>query len=306
MNKKEKYKLLCKENPIPLFSQWYWLDSVCGKDDWDVIILENGNEILATIPYSISIDEFGNKVIQKIPLTQNNGAFIFYRKDIEKYETRLSFEMKVINLVIDEIEKLPIKKYRQYYHYNFTNWLPFYWRGYKQTTRYTYVIDKNKTIDEIYKGFDGQIRKALKKAEKSLEVKENLDSKIFYSLVEKTYSRQNIKIPFGYDTLKNIYKNLEENNSLKIFYAVDKEKNIHSAVLMGIDQESVYYLISGTDEKFRNSQALTLLIYQGILLAIKENKKFDFEGSMKKNIEIFFRKFGAEQKQYFDISKEYL
>ena len=206
MNKKEKYKLLCKENPIPLFSQWYWLDSVCGKDDWDVIILENGNEILATIPYSISIDEFGNKVIQKIPLTQNNGAFIFYRKDIEKYETRLSFEMKVINLVIDEIEKLPIKKYRQYYHYNFTNWLPFYWRGYKQTTRYTYVIDKNKTIDEIYKGFDGQIRKALKKAEKSLEVKENLDSKIFYSLVEKTYSRQNIKIPFGYDTLKNIYK----------------------------------------------------------------------------------------------------
>lgn len=306
MNKKEKYKLLCKENPIPLFSQWYWLDSVCGKDDWDVIILENRNEILATIPYSISIDEFGNKVIQKIPLTQNNGAFIFYRKDIEKYETRLSFEMKVINLVIDEIEKLPIKKYRQYYHYNFTNWLPFYWRGYKQTTRYTYVIDKNKTIDEIYKGFDGQIRKALKKAEKSLEVKENLDSKIFYSLVEKTYSRQNIKIPFGYDTLKNIYKNLEENNSLKIFYAVDKEKNIHSAVLMGIDQESVYYLISGTDEKFRNSQALTLLIYQGILLAIKENKKFDFEGSMKKNIEIFFRKFGAEQKQYFDISKEYL
>jgi hypothetical protein len=305
MNKKEKYKLLCKENPIPLFSQWYWLDSVCGKDDWDVIILENGNEILATIPYSISIDEFGNKVIQKIPLTQNNGAFIFYRKDIEKYETRLSFEMKVINLVIDEIEKLPIKKYRQYYHYNFTNWLPFYWRGYKQTTRYTYVIDKNKTIDEIYKGFDGQIRKALKKAEKSLEVKENLDSKIFYSLVEKTYSRQNIKIPFGYDTLKNIYKNLEENNSLKIFYAVDKEKNIHSAVLMGIDQESVYYLISGTDEKFRNSQALTLLIYQGILLAIKENKKFDFEGSMKKNIEIFFRKFGAEQKQYFDISKNF-
>lgn len=305
MNKKEKYKLLCKENPIPLFSQWYWLDSVCGKDDWDVIILENGNEVLATIPYSISIDEFGNKVIQKIPLTQNNGAFIFYRKDIEKYETRLSFEMKVINLVIDEIEKLPIKKYRQYYHYNFTNWLPFYWRGYKQTTRYTYVIDKNKTIDEIYKGFDGQIRKALKKAEKSLEVKENLDSKIFYSLVEKTYSRQNIKIPFGYDTLKNIYKNLEENNSLKIFYAVDKEKNIHSAVLMGIDQESVYYLISGTDEKFRNSQALTLLIYQGILLAIKENKKFDFEGSMKKNIEIFFRKFGAEQKQYFDISKNF-
>lgn len=305
MNKKEKYKLLCKENPIPLFSQWYWLDSICGENNWDVIIIENGNEVLATIPYSISVDEFGNKTIQKIPLTQNNGAFIFYRKDIQKYETRLSFEMKVIDLIIDEIEKLPIKKYRQYYHYNFTNWLPFYWRGYKQTTRYTYVIDKNKTIDEIYKNFDGQIRKGLKKAEKNLEIKEDLDSKTFYDLVERTYFRQNMKVPFEYETLKKIYKNLEENNSLKVFYAIDKEGNIHSATLMGIDKESVYYLISGTDERFRDSQALTLLIYQGILLAIRENKKFDFEGSMKKNIEIFFRKFGAEQKQYFDISKEY-
>lgn len=305
MNKREKYKLLCKENPIPLFSQWYWLDSICGENNWDVIIIENGNEVLATIPYSISVDEFGNKIVQKIPLTQNNGAFIFYRKDIQKYETRLSFEMKVIDLIIDEIEKLPIRKYRQYYHYNFTNWLPFYWRGYKQTTRYTYVIDKNKTIDEIYKNFDGQIRKGLKKAEKNLEIKENLDSKTFYDLVERTYFRQNMKVPFEYETLKKIYKNLEENNSLKVFYAIDKESNIHSATLMGIDKESVYYLISGTDERFRDSQALTLLIYQGILLAIRENKKFDFEGSMKKNIEIFFRKFGAEQKQYFDISKEY-
>lgn len=305
MNKREKYKLLCKENPIPLFSQWYWLDSICGENNWDVIIIENGNEVLATIPYSISVDEFGNKIVQKIPLTQNNGAFIFYRKDIRKYETRLSFEMKVIDLIIDEIEKLPIRKYRQYYHYNFTNWLPFYWRGYKQTTRYTYVIDKNKTIDEIYKNFDGQIRKGLKKAEKNLEIKENLDSKTFYDLVERTYFRQNMKVPFEYETLKKIYKNLEENNSLKVFYAIDKEGNIHSATLMGIDKESVYYLISGTDERFRDSQALTLLIYQGILLAIRENKKFDFEGSMKKNIEIFFRKFGAEQKQYFDISKEY-
>lgn len=305
MNKREKYKLLCKENPIPLFSQWYWLDSICGENNWDVIIIENGNEVLATIPYSISVDEFGNKIVQKIPLTQNNGAFIFYRKDIQKYETRLSFEMKVIDLIIDEIEKLPIRKYRQYYHYNFTNWLPFYWRGYKQTTRYTYVIDKNKTIDEIYKNFDGQIRKGLKKAEKNLEIKENLDSKTFYDLVERTYFRQNMKVPFEYETLKKIYKNLEENNSLKVFYAIDKEGNIHSATLMGIDKESVYYLISGTDERFRDSQALTLLIYQGILLAIRENKKFDFEGSMKKNIEIFFRKFGAEQKQYFDISKEY-
>lgn len=305
MNKKEKYKLLCQDNPIPLFSQWHWLDSVCGENNWDVIIIENDNEVLATMPYSITLDDDKNEIIQKIPLTQNNGIYIFYRKNLQKYEKKISFEMKIIDLVIDEVEKLSVKKYRQYYHYNFTNWLPFYWRGYKQTTRYTYVIDQNISLEEIYENFDGKVRTAIKKAEKHLAVREGLDYRDFYKLLEETYFRQDMKVPFDLTLLERIYKNLEKRNLLKILYAIDSQGNIHSAVLLAEDEEAIYYLMSGTNNDFRNSEGLTLLIYQGIILANTKNKKFDFEGSMKKNIELLFRRFGAEQKPYFDISKEY-
>ena len=28
----------------------------------------------------------------------------------------------------------------QNFHYGITDWLPFYWEGYRQTTRYTYML----------------------------------------------------------------------------------------------------------------------------------------------------------------------
>ena len=42
---KEKYKELCKANDVPLFSQYYWLDAVCGSNNWDVIVVEENDYI---------------------------------------------------------------------------------------------------------------------------------------------------------------------------------------------------------------------------------------------------------------------
>ena len=303
MEQKEKYKILCENNSIPLFAQYYWLDSIC-ENNWDVIIIEENGEILGTMPYMITYEN-GEKIVQKISLTQNNGIYFFYREKLKQSDKKMSFEIKVTDLIIDEIEKLGLKKYRQYFHYNFTNWLPFYWRGYSQTTRYTYIIDKEITRDEVWSNFNGNIRTSINKAKKILNVKEKIECEEFYKLVEKTYLRQNLNTPFELKTLRRIYKNLSSHNALKTLYAIDEKNNIHAAALFGIDSESVYYLMSGSDEKFRDSQALTLLIYEGILYAKSVNKKFDFEGSMKKNIEVSFRRFGAIQKPYFDISKNF-
>ena len=299
MEQKEKYKNLCENNSIPLFAQYYWLDSIC-ENNWDVIIIEENGEVLGTMPYMITYED-GEKIVQKIPLTQNNGIHFFYREKLKKSDKKISFT----DLIIDEIEKLGLKRYRQYFHYSFTNWLPFYWRGYSQTTRYTYIIDKEISEEEVWHNFNGNIRTSVNKAKRILNIKEEIEYEEFYKLVEKTYLRQDLKIPFDIETLKRIYKNLNSHNALKTLYAVDEQNNIHAAALFCSDKESVYYLMSGSDEKFRDSQALTLLIYEGILYAKSMNKKFDFEGSMKKNIEVSFRRFGAIQKPYFDISKNF-
>lgn len=300
---KQKYIELCKTKDIPLFSQYFWMDAVCGEDNWDVIIIQEKDNILGTLVYYLNNNN-GEYEIRKAPLTQNNGIIYFYPEGL-KYDRILAFENKVADAIINQLEKLDIKRYRQYYHYKFTNWLPFYWRDYKQTTRYTYVISDTSSLDDIYNGFNGNIRKNLRKSQKLVQVKSGMSAKDFYDINVKTYSRQKLEIPYTFDLFNSLYSNLKENNCLEIYYTVDKYNNIHSAALFAYDSDSVYYLMSGSIEEFRNSQSLTLLIYEGIKLAHRLGKKFDFEGSMKKNIEAYFRQFGAIQKQYYDISKEF-
>lgn len=297
----EKYRQFSEsEKTIPLFSKSWWMDAVC-EDDWDVILIEENKQIIASMPYYFH-EKNGTKEIRKAPLTQNNGIWMKYPRD-QKYVSKLSYEEKIMNLVIDEIEKMNLQKYQQYFHYSKTNWLPFFWRGYSQTTRYTYIISDTSDLDDIYKNFETGTRRQIRNAAQNLEVKEDLAIDEFYSLNKLTYDRQNMEIPYSFELVSRIDEICSKKNARKILYCMDEHNRIHSAAYFVWDDDSVYYLMSGSDPSLRSSQALTLLLYEGIKLANSLGKKFDFEGSMKKNIEHHFRKFGALQVPYHNIYK---
>ena len=302
-DRKEKYIQLCHDNNIPLFSQYFWLDAVCGEENWDVILVEQDGNVLASLPYFLNPIQ-GRFEIRKAPLTQNNGVFFYYPQGI-KYDRKIAFEHKVLEMIINEIESLDIVSYRQYFHYSFENWLPFYWRGFSQSTRYTYVIEDTSDLDEIYSNLNGNVRKHIKKAKEIVTVVDDISYEEFYDLNKQTYERQGLDIPYSFELFEKLYENLYRKNAVSILSAKDREGVIRSSVFYAYDNTSVYYLMSGSDEKYRSSQSLTLLIYEGIKLANQLGKKFDFEGSMKKNIEKFFRQFGAIQKPYFDIRKDF-
>jgi hypothetical protein len=301
---KERYIDLCKsEKSIPIFSQNWWMDAVCGRENWDVAIVEENGKVIGSHPFYLKASESG-LTIQKAPLTQNNGIWIYYPEDI-KYEKRLSYEKKIMNNIIDQIENLELESYRQYFYYSVENWLPYHWRGYNQTTRYTYVIEDTSDLEMVENSFNSNIRNYIRKAGREVDVLDDMSIEDFFNLNKMTFLRQGMDIPYSLDTLKKIDGECRDRNLRKILYAVDKYNNIHSAAYFAWDNNAVYYLMSGSDPNFRSSQSLTLLIYEGIKLASLLNRKFDFEGSMKENIENFFRQFGATQKPYHNISKTF-
>jgi len=65
-----------------------------------------------------------------------------------------------------------------------TNWLPFYWKGFSQTTRYTYRIEDLKNSDEIWAGLQQNIRTDIKKAanRENLKIRDDLPLSDFYAL----------------------------------------------------------------------------------------------------------------------------
>ena len=65
----------------------------------------------------------------------------------------------------------------------------------------------------------------------------------------------------------------------------------------------MYYLTSGVDQKYKSTGLISLLIWEAIKLAAKMKLSFDFEGSMNKTIEPFFRSFNPEVQHYYNVTR---
>lgn len=300
MTDKENYREFCKiETNIPIFSKDWWLDSVCGKDNWDVALVKKEGTIIASMPYYEFKKGIFN-VISMPKLTQTMGPYIKYPQN-QKYGKKLSFEKKVM---FELIEKLPKNDYFcQNFHYSITNWLPFYWKEYKQTTRYTYVIEDLNNLNQVYANFHKSNRKLINKASKNLQVYTDNNIELFYKINQMSFKRQNTIIPYSLEYVKRIDQYCKEFDARTILFAKDKQNNIHGVMYIIYDNLSLYCLMGGGDPKFRSSGAKNLINVEAMKLASQKKIKFDFEGSMMENVENFYRQFSAVQKPYFQITK---
>ena len=296
---KEKYRLFCEQQKtISIFSRAWWLDAVAGET-WDVCLVENGEEILASMPY-IKKKRYGFTLLSHPPLTQNLGPWL--KSSQTKYSKMLSQHKDWMQALIDQLPKYD--HYNQNWHYSQTNWLPFYWRGFEQTTRYTYVIDDLSDLDNIWCGLNENIRREIRKAKKraGIVVSSELPIEDFVDLNELTFSRQDMSMPYSKAFVMGLIKQAEKHNCCKWFIGQDAESRNHAGVLIIWDQESAYYLLGGGNPDLRNSGATSLCMWEAIKFASTVTKRFDFEGSMIESVERFFRAFGAVQKPFMTVT----
>ncbi len=299
MSKKQYREFCLKEKSIPIFSRSWWLDTVCGENGWDVCLIDNGNEITASMPY-FTRKKYGLTYLTMPPFTQTLGPYIKYPEE-QKYEKRLAHEKKLMTRLIEKLP--PFAYFNQNFNYTITNWLPFYWKGFHQTTRYTYIINNLQDREQLWKNVSESTRRQVRKAEKkvAVETTDNIDQ--FYEINKMTFKRQDLSVPYTLESIQKLDQACKNNNSRKIFLASDSENKIHAALYLVWDERSAYYLIGGGDPELRNSGAASLLMWEAILFSSGVTEKFDFEGSMLESVERFFRSFGAQQKPYFRISK---
>lgn len=297
---KTTYRKRClSDECIPLFQKDCWLDITAGDENWDVVVVEKNRECFASFVYYM-IHKDNKKIITMPRLTQNMGLYISYPAN-QKYESKLAYEKKMMNKIISKMPNFD--SFVQNFHYSVTNWLPFFWAGFQQTTRYTYVIEDTKDIDEMWKNLNNNTRTDIRKAQKYVKVVNSNDIKAFYELNNKTFIRQGIKNSSSFEFVEKLDMDCQKRNCKKILMAIDSDGNVHSAGYFVWDEQSVYYLMGGIDPNFTKSASMSLVIWEGIKLASSMGKKFDFEGSVVESIEAFFRGFGAIQKPYFQLRR---
>lgn len=280
-----------------IFQQPWWLEAV-APGQWNVIEVKQGDRIMAALPYIIQ-KKFGLTLLMMPPLTQVLGPWIADMPG--KYATRLSKEKDLMNNLIEQLP--PFDYFKQNFHCSVDNWLPFYWKSFKQTTRYTYVIEDLTDLDRIWKDFTGSTRREIRKAEKQVSVQKDNEPELIWGLHRLTLNRKNASTGEDFELFSRIFKASTSRNQGQLFVARDVRENIHAALFLIWDQHSAYYLMGGASDQFRTSGAQSLLMWEAIKFASDKTERFDFEGSMLEPVERFFRGFGARQKPYFQITK---
>jgi hypothetical protein len=303
MTKKQRYIIFCDEHPeIPLFMQAWWLDAVCIEEKtWDVLLCEENGKIVGAMPYHL-LKKWGFKTIIQPQLTQYNGIWIDYPKD-QKLHKRYSFEKRVMDNLIDQLENQKWDFYSQNFHYSFKNWQPFYWREFRQTTRYTYRINDLSDLEKVFENFSYAKQKHIKKENDDLQIEFSLSANDFFVFHKDCLKQKNVAIEYSQKLFLSFYNETDKRKQGKIISLKDKNNNLHSALFFVWDKNSAYALISAINPQFKSDGASTKIFWETIKFVSDKTKAFDFEGSMIKGVAQSFQQFGAEQVSYFNISK---
>ena len=298
---KERYRRWCESEPlIPIFSQPWWLDAVCTDGTWDVIVIEEKGVIVATLPlYIRQRGPFSSITMPR--LTPTLGPYITCPSDISHWK-RLSWEMKILDAMIRQMPRTD--RIVICCHYKFTNWLPFYWAGYKQQTAYTYMLPDLSDLDRVFAGFASSRKRNIRRAQKLVRVGYEMSPEAFYEHRERTLRKKGRKTSYSFELLSRIYYAAYARGAGRvIIHAEDSAGRLHAALFVVWAPEGAYNLISTIDPNHRDSGAGSLLFHDVIRYVASFTNRFDFEGSMIESVEGSYRRFGSLQTPYFILTK---
>lgn len=276
---------------LPLYFQPLWLDAAAGAEHWDAVMArDRGGHATGVWVYCLR-KTFGIARIVMPPYTPYAGPLLFYPHNLERRESRYAFEKKVLGKLLDQLP--PVALYYQEWHPGVQNWLPAYWRGYRQTTHYTYLLPDLRNWTAIFEHFRSNVRTWIRKAEASVRVIESDNLAALFQLCEHSLRRQRRAPVLNWHVLQRIDAALAPKAQRLILLAEDDTGRYHAGAYIVWDAHTAYYLLSGADPALRSSGALYLLVWHALQWCGRQGLSFDFEGSMLEPVEEVFRGFDA-------------
>lgn len=277
--------------PVPgsVFEEPWWLDAV-APGSWRELLSNDGGEAAARLTVQV-LHRHGLTIVRNAPLTPVVGpSFVL---TAQKHEGRLA---QVRALVEGLIASLPSRHHlRLVFAPGFDDHLPFRWAGFQTSLAVTYRIDDLSDPDRVWAGFSESCRRAIRKADKSVVVRDDATPDAAIDCAGQSFARQGKALPFRAGTLNAAMHAAMSRGAGRCMLAEDSSGRVHAAAMIVHDARSAYYLAGGADPALRSSGAQSLLLWTAIKQAAGKSAAFDFEGSSNREIERFFRSFGPRR-----------
>lgn len=284
-----------------LFNSEAWLSNYQHSGVEQCAVLNNNNDVIGCFTYY----RFKKAMFSfAITAPYSPDIDLFVINPAESIVGRNTFNKDVSALLSDYFNSLGLHYINLNLPASVVDTQPFIWSGYTSRSRYSYIIDLHRTPDELWNSLASEKRKSINKAVKDqLEIKESSDYRLLHSLILKSLERNDVaqnkaileKILFSFATSQNSFAFVAWHNGVPLgttFCVIDEHR------------KKAVYLFGGFDAENRHHGAGVSCMWQSILKAKALGlDHFDFEGSMRADIERYFREFGGELVPYFCVEK---
>ena len=283
------------QDQLPVFHQSWWLD-VVAKSSWNYMIESEDENTFGVLPYLVE-RKFGFRFFGMPSYTPFLGPVIISHED--KREVKL----ELIRSLLDQLPRYHMFKQNMIIDEGALK--IFEEGGFRLFERVTYKILTEVPEKYLLEKMSTTRRRRIIKGREKLEIREVESAAEFIKIQEKTFLRRGIEPPQSLEILeKLVYQSMEQNSGILLIAGLKNEPDDSRAAGFFVwDRFTMYYIAGGYDDSDKKGEAMSFLLWNGILLAKEKNLTFDFEGSMVLGIAEFFRSFGSEASIYYQVVK---
>ncbi len=294
------YRQICTDNPdIPIFCKDWYLDAVCGPNNWTCYYYEEQGRTLSAWPVYLKKMNNFFMTSQMPHLTQFLSPWIDFSdcnspsKKIDRINKVQEHFAKHTHNISYISTKLSPKM---------QNLLGLHWNGFQSKVNYTYKLFDIKQHSELLNSFSNTNKRYIKKYKNRATIKEINDPELLYKKHEQWLQQQGKSISYDKEFICQLFSECNKRDASKILWA-DVDGELLAAILLIWDASCAYHLITTVSPNTEHRGINSFLVFE----AIKEMSSFvdcyDFEGSMLRGVEYYYRSFGSTQTAYYTISK---
>jgi hypothetical protein len=282
-----------------IYTERWWMEITTGGG-YRLLGCFQGERLLGGLPIWPTVT-LGVSRLRQPPLTPYWGPLLAPTEG--KPLNQRNQEMHILRALADALAPWP--DVTMQFHPSLTNWLPFYWNGFTQLTRYTYRIADMTDLTRVQQACDSSVGQQVRRAQRDgLRVVDDVDPRVVCDLNQQSMQRRQRQ---GSDEIPHFWPALaraaQERHCLFTTAAMDAEDNLHSAQAIVWDDRCAYGLYNGSDARFRQAYGGTLTLWRALERAGTVAPEFDFEGSTVESVEQFYRRFGGQLTPYFLVTR---
>ena len=257
----------------------------CVADNWDVLVY---GDYEAVMPLPIR-KKYGIFYIYLPPWVQQLGVFSQFainKDEIHGFLTEIPRKYKLIDVNFNSENKFQNKYI---------------------TPKDNYFLKLKDSYPSIRLKFSQSRKAQINQASRyKLLIVENDEIESLIEIFKNNKEKEIGKSIFDFSSLKNLVKELQSKNKVKILYVTTENKEILGGAIFVFDERRITYLFSSINKEGRSKQAMSFLINHMIQINANSGLVFDFEGSIIKEIANFFKSFGATKEVYYNFNQKKL